>query len=44
MMAELRGLVLLVAALLFFVLILALLALGSIMPPRRWSERATPAS
>jgi hypothetical protein len=36
---ELRGAFFLMAAVIFFMLIIAVLALGSVMRPGRWSER-----
>ncbi len=40
MMAELRSALVLLIAVLFFLLIVGVLAIGSIMRPARWSERA----
>ena len=39
MFSELRGAILLLAALLFFLIIIGMLAVGTIMRPSRWSER-----
>lgn len=39
MISELRGAILLLVALLFFLIILGMLALGTVMKPGRWSER-----
>jgi hypothetical protein len=39
MASELRGALLLLAAFLFFILIIGVLVVGSVMRPRRWSER-----
>jgi hypothetical protein len=39
MIAELRGAFVLLAAFVFFTLIVAMLALGAMMRPARWSER-----
>jgi len=38
-MGELRGAVLLFVAFVFFLLIIGMLMLGSVMRPGRWSER-----
>ncbi len=38
-MTEVRGAMVLMLALLFFVLIIGLFALSTVMRPRRWSER-----
>ena len=38
-MGELRGAVLLFAAFVFFLIIIGMLVLGSVMRPGRWSER-----
>jgi hypothetical protein len=39
MIAELRGGLVLAASLVFFLLIIAVLALSTVMRPGRWSER-----
>jgi hypothetical protein len=39
MMNELRGAVVLLVTLIVFVIIIAVLALGTVMRPGRWSER-----
>jgi hypothetical protein len=39
MISELRGALFLVVSLVFFLAILALLALSTVMQPGRWSER-----
>jgi hypothetical protein len=39
MINELRGTFFLFAAFIFFLLIIGMLVLGSVMRPRRWSER-----
>jgi len=39
MISELRGAILLLVALLFFLIILGMLAVGTIMRPSRWCER-----
>jgi hypothetical protein len=39
MISEVRGAILLFVTFLVFVIIIGLLALGTIMKPRRWSER-----
>jgi hypothetical protein len=39
MVSELRGAVLLFVAFVFFLLIIGMLVLGSVMRPGRWSER-----
>lgn len=39
MIAEVRGLFFLFVSLLFFTIILVVLALGAVMRPGRWSER-----
>ena len=38
-MGELRGAVLLFVAFVFFLIIISMLVLGSVMRPGRWSER-----
>jgi hypothetical protein len=38
-MGELRGAVLLFVAFIFFLIIIGMLVLGSVMRPGRWSER-----
>jgi hypothetical protein len=43
MITELRGLFFLLVAFTFFLIIIGVLALGTIMIPRRWSERPRPA-
>ena len=42
MISQLRGAILLLAALLFFLVIIGMLAVGTIMRPTRWSERERP--
>jgi len=42
MMPEIKGAVLLLSCLVFFVLICAVTALGAVMQPGRWSDRAIP--
>lgn len=44
MIAELRGTFFLLLSLVFFVAIIGLLALSTLMKPDRWSERTRPAS
>jgi hypothetical protein len=44
MIAELRGVFFLLLSLLFFVAIIGLLALSTVMRPDRWSERPRPAN
>jgi hypothetical protein len=39
MVSELRGALLLLVAFVFFILIIAVLVMGSVMRPGRWSER-----
>ncbi|HSA85264.1 MAG TPA: hypothetical protein VLE46_03715 [Nitrospira sp.] len=39
MMSELRGAVVLLVTLIVFVIIIGVLALGTVMRPGRWSER-----
>jgi hypothetical protein len=39
MVSELRGAVLLFVAFVFFLIIIGMLTLGSVMRPGRWSER-----
>ena len=39
MIIEARGLLLLLVVFIFFLVILCVLALGTIMRPRRWNER-----
>ena len=39
MMSELRGAVVLLVSLIVFVIIIGVLALGTVMRPGRWSER-----
>jgi hypothetical protein len=39
MLSEMRGAILLFVTLLVFVIIIGMLALGTIMQPGRWSER-----
>lgn len=42
MIGELRGAFLLLLALIFFLIIIGVLALGTVMKPGRWSERPRP--
>jgi hypothetical protein len=42
MVGELRGAFLLLLALIFFLIIIGVLALGTVMKPGRWSERPRP--
>ena len=42
MLSELRGASLLLIALIFFLIIIGLLALGTLMKPTRWNERPRP--
>jgi hypothetical protein len=44
MLAELQGTSFLFVSLVFFLIIISLLALGTIMSPVRWNERSKPAS
>jgi hypothetical protein len=44
MIAELRGTFFLLLSVVFFVAIIGLLALSTLMKPDRWSDRARPAS
>jgi hypothetical protein len=44
MLAEMRGAFFLFVSLVFFLIIIGLLALGTVMRPSRWSERTRPAS
>jgi hypothetical protein len=44
MLAEMRGAFFLFVSLIFFLIIIGLLALGTVMSPVRWSERSRPAS
>ncbi len=44
MLAEMRGVFFLFVSLIFFLIIISLLALGTIMSPVRWNERPKPAS
>jgi hypothetical protein len=44
MIGELRGGLLVVLSLTFFMIIVALFSLGMIMRPDRWSERSRPTS
>jgi hypothetical protein len=44
MLSEFKAACVLLTSFLFFLLILGLLALGSVMRPNRWSERTRPAS
>ena len=44
MFAEMRGAFFLFLSLAFFLIIISLLALGTIMSPVRWNERSKPAS
>ena len=39
MFSELRGAIVLLVAFIFFLIILGILALGTVMKPGRWSER-----
>ena len=39
MMSEMRGAILLLVALIFFLLVIGVLVLGTLMNPDRWSER-----
>lgn len=43
MIAEVRGAFFLLVAFLFFLVIIGVLALGTVMKPGRWSERPRPA-
>lgn len=43
MLAEMRGAFFLFVSLVFFLIIISLLALGTVMRPVRWSERPRPA-
>jgi hypothetical protein len=44
MIAELRGAFFLLVTFLLFLIIIGVLALGTVMKPSRWSERPKPAS
>jgi hypothetical protein len=44
MIAELRGAFFLLVAFLFFLIIIGMRALGTVMQPGRWSERPKPAN
>lgn len=44
MLAEMRGAFFLFVSLVFFLIIIGLLALGTVMSPVRWNERSKPAS
>lgn len=44
MFAEMRGAFFLFVSLVFFLIIIGLLALGTVMSPVRWNERSRPAS
>ena len=44
MISDIRGIIFLMGALIFFLFIIGALALGTVMRPYRWSERIRPVS